>query len=167
MMLVFLKNSLEVCSGVAKLGHTGACALATEGCAPLMQALLKLSVPNVPLSITNWALKVEKGVKIELHSIAICIFRITRSHMLPWSQCIRVCCKYYSDLTLCTQVCSEGMVIVLQFKATVWSKVAPDWARKLKNFKNFLGEHPPDPPSCFCISGWKLGGAWVRSYLQT
>ena len=63
-------------SGVAKLGHTGARALATGGCAPPVQALL----PNVPLSrIANWALKVRKGVEIELRSLAICIFRITRS----------------------------------------------------------------------------------------
>ena len=37
------KPSLEVIlSGVAKLGHTGARALATKGCAPPMQALLKI-----------------------------------------------------------------------------------------------------------------------------
>ena len=30
------------CSGVAKLGHTGARALATGGCAPPVQALLKI-----------------------------------------------------------------------------------------------------------------------------
>ena len=29
-------------SGVAKLGHTGACALATRACAPPVQALLKI-----------------------------------------------------------------------------------------------------------------------------
>ena len=41
---------------------------------------------------------------------------------------------------------------------------------KLKNFQNFLGEHPPDPPllaSAFgTASGLKLGGAWVRGYSQ-
>ena len=31
-----------VASGVAKLGHTGARALATRGCAPPVQALLKI-----------------------------------------------------------------------------------------------------------------------------
>ena len=31
-----------VCSGVAKLGHTGARALATRGCAPPVQVLLKI-----------------------------------------------------------------------------------------------------------------------------
>ena len=45
-------------SGVAKLGHTGACALATRGCAPPVQAL--------SMSIANWALKPHKGVEIEL-----------------------------------------------------------------------------------------------------
>ena len=34
-------------SGIAKLGHTGARALTTGGCAPPVQALLKISVPNV------------------------------------------------------------------------------------------------------------------------
>ena len=56
-------------SGVAKPGHTGARALATGGCAPPVQVLLKLSAPNVLLSIANWALNVHKGVEIELRSI--------------------------------------------------------------------------------------------------
>ena len=34
--------STFVCSGVAKLGHTGERALATRGCAPPVQALLKI-----------------------------------------------------------------------------------------------------------------------------
>ena len=61
-----LCDSVCVCgvpSGVAKLGHTGARALATRGCAPPVQAL--------SMSIANWALKVHKGVEIELRSIAI------------------------------------------------------------------------------------------------
>ena len=50
-------------SGIAKLGHTGARALATRGCAQPVQVLIKiLSVPNVPLSIANWALKVHTKV---------------------------------------------------------------------------------------------------------
>ena len=40
-------------SVTAKLGHTGARTLATRGCALPVQALLKLSVQNVPLSIRN------------------------------------------------------------------------------------------------------------------
>ena len=55
---------------------------------------------------------------------------------------MRVCRKYYSDLTLRAQVRSEGMAKVLQFKATVWPKVAPDRARKLKNSKIFWGSIP-------------------------
>ena len=35
------------------------------------------------MSIANWALKVRKGVEIELRSLAICIFRITRSICSP------------------------------------------------------------------------------------
>ena len=46
------------------------------------------------MSIANWALEVRKGVEIELRSLAICIFRITRSICSP---------KYYSDLTLCAR----------------------------------------------------------------
>ena len=65
-----MRGKSVVASGVAKLENTGACALATRGCAPPVQALLKLSVPNVPLSIANCALKVHKGVEIELRSIA-------------------------------------------------------------------------------------------------
>ena len=60
-----LCDSVCVCgvpSGVAKLGHTGARALATRGCAPPVQAL---SVPNVNREL------VHKGVEIELRSIAI------------------------------------------------------------------------------------------------
>ena len=60
----------EANSGVAKLGHTGARALATRGCAPPVQAL---SVPNVNRELLH------KGVEIELRSIAI---GITRSRML-------------------------------------------------------------------------------------
>ena len=74
---------------------------------------------------------------------------------------MRVCRKYYSDLTLRAQVRSEGMAKVLQFKATVWPKVAPDRARKLKKFKNFLGEHPSDLPSCFCISVLQATESWA------
>ena len=48
-----------VASGVAKLGHTGARALATRGCAPPVQALLKIIGTECS---ANWALKVHKGV---------------------------------------------------------------------------------------------------------
>ena len=43
-MLVFVvcKSAQHSSSGVAKLGHTGARALATGGCAPPVQALLKI-----------------------------------------------------------------------------------------------------------------------------
>ena len=54
---------------------------------------------------------------------------------------------------------------MLQFKATVWPKVASESTYEAHKFQNFLEEHPPDPPSCFCFrtaSGLKLGGAWVR-----
>ena len=40
---------------------------------------------------------------------------------------------------------------MLQFKATVWPKVASESTYEAQKFQNFLGGHPPDPPSCFCI----------------
>ena len=40
------------------------------------------------------------------------------------------------------------MVEVLQFKAMVWPKVP---SKSTYETQNFLEEHPPDPPSCFCI----------------
>ena len=114
-------------SGVAKLGHTGARALATGGCAPPMHALLKIIGVECTVINANWALKVRKGVEIKLRSLAICIFRITRSVCSPdLNVAICVCRKYYSDLTLCAQVHSKGIVEVLQFKATVLPKVAPE-----------------------------------------
>ena len=126
-------------SGVAKLGHTGARALATGGCAPPVQALL----PNVQLSIANWALKVRKGVEIELRSLAIRIFRITRSVCSPDLDVdsICVCRRYYSDLTLRARrfVYSKGIVEVLQYKATVWPKVAPESTKEAQKFQNFGG----------------------------
>ena len=71
-------------SGIAKLGHTGGRALATRGCAPPVQVLLKIiGAKCTVINRANWALKVHKGVEIELRSIAICTFRITRSRMLP------------------------------------------------------------------------------------
>ena len=69
-------------SGIAKLGHTGGRALATRGCAPPVQVLLKIIGAKCTV-ITNWALKVHKGVEIEMRSIAICAFRIMRSRVLP------------------------------------------------------------------------------------
>ena len=51
-----------ICSGIAKLGHTGAHALATRVCASPVQACLKVSAPNVLLSIANRELK--KNIKV-------------------------------------------------------------------------------------------------------
>ena len=63
-----------------------------------------------------------------------------------------VCCKYYSDLTLHTQVRSKGMVKVLQFKVTVWPKVASELTYDTQKFQDCLwGSIPQTPPSCFCI----------------
>ena len=79
---------------------------------------------------------------------------------------MRVCFKCYSDLNAVrTQVCSKAMVKVLQFKATVWPKVASESTYEAHKFQNFLEEHPPDSPRCFCFrtaSGLKLGGLGTR-----
>ena len=111
-ILLFGFSSSLCTSGVAKLGQTGARALATRGCAPPVQVFLKIIGAECTIINRELGTKVHKGVEIKLRGIAICTFRITRSRMLPWSQCMRVCCKYYSDLTLCAQVRSEGMVKV-------------------------------------------------------
>ena len=52
------------------------------------------------------------------------------------------------------QVCSEGMVEVLQFKVTVWTKVAAKSDYEVQEFQNFLG-------SISVLQVEKLGGAWV------
>ena len=54
-------------NGVAKLGPH---ALATRGCAPPVQALLKVIGAE---SIAMWVLKMHKGVQIKLHDIAISV----------------------------------------------------------------------------------------------
>ena len=71
---------------------------------------------------------------------------------------MRVCCKYYSDLTLRAR--RFGMVEVLQFKATVWPKVASESTYEAQKFQNFLGEHPQTPllASAFRTAS---GESWV------
>ena len=49
------------------------------------------------------------------------------------------------------------MVEVLQLKAMVWPKVASESTYEAQKVQNFLGEHPPEPPSCFCIPQLKAG----------
>ena len=49
---------------------------------------------------------------------------------------MRVCCKYYSDLTLRAQARSKGIVKVLQFKATVWPKIASESTYEAQKFQN-------------------------------
>ena len=109
-----------------------------------MQAFLKIiGAECTVIRIANWALKVH-GQRCWNRAAQYSYLYLQKNvvHMLPWSQCMRVCRKYYSDLTLRAQVRSEGMAKVLQFKATVWPKVAPDRARKLKNSKIFWGSIP-------------------------
>ena len=49
---------------------------------------------------------------------------------------MRVCCKYYSDLTL------RARKFVLQFKATVWPNIASESTYEAQNF---CGSIPQDP----------------------
>ena len=66
------------------------------------------------------------------------------------------------------QVRSEGMVEVLQFMAMVWSKVASEFTQEAQKFQNVLGEYPPDPPSCFCISVLQAKESWAEpGYVAT
>ena len=58
MISVLIQLLADFGSGVAKLGHTGARALATRGCAPPVQALLKIigaecTVINRELGVTS------------------------------------------------------------------------------------------------------------------
>ena len=72
-------------------------------------------------------------------------------------------------MVLRAQVCSKGMVEVLQFKATVWPKIASESTNEAQKFQNFLGEHPPDPPSCFCFPycKWLKAGRGLGTRLLT
>ena len=89
-----------------------------------MQALLKIIGAECTVINRQYrALEVHKSVEIELRSIAICILR---SRMLPRSRCMRICSKYYSDLTLRVRR-NEGMVEVLQIQGDgIWPKVASE-----------------------------------------
>ena len=60
-------------SGVARLGHTGAHALVTRGCAQQCRCVFEL-LALIVLSIGSWALN---GLQIEQRSIAMFIHRIT------------------------------------------------------------------------------------------
>ena len=82
--------------------------------------------------------EVHKGVGIELRSI-YCYLYLQNNEV-----CSPVCVFAILVLTLrAQQVCSKGMVEVLQFKATVWPKVPSESTYETQKF---LGEHPPDHP---------------------
>ena len=80
---------------------------------------------------------------------------------------MRVCCKYHSDLTLHAQVRSKGMVKVLQFKATVWPKVASESTYEAQKFQGSISQTPLVASAFHTASSLKLGWAWVRGYSQT
>ena len=130
--------------GIAKLGNTRAHTLAIRGCAHHLAACLKiLLVPKVLLWTTNRAVKMHKGLDIKQCNIAICIPRITRSHMLPCSHYTWIC---HNTVTLhCTHIHTEGMV-----GNAADSRRGYDLRTDLGGSKcqTFLGEHAPKPPYC-------------------
>ena len=91
---------------IARLGHTGTRALATRGCAPPVQALLKVIGAE---SITNQALKRHKGIENRAA-------QYSRIHILrTGSRCssdLNVCVfAGSSTVTLrCAQIHSKGLV---------------------------------------------------------
>ena len=58
-------ESASQSSGVAKLGHTGAHALATRDCAPPVQACLKIIGTKCTVVNCELGAKMHKGVEIE------------------------------------------------------------------------------------------------------
>ena len=76
-------------SGVARLGHTGAHALATRGCAPPVQVCVRIigTDSKLSLSIANRA---PNGLQIERRSIAMFIHRITGLVRSPYARVCRI-----------------------------------------------------------------------------
>ena len=146
-----------VCSGIAKLRHTGARTLATRGCAPPLLVLLKIIAAEC--TAINRKSSTKSGQRFE-----ICILRITRPRMLPWSRYMCVCRKYYRFW------CSKGIVEVLQFKVTI-KNMAQSSHRIDMGSCNFWGEGAPPRPTYLLLdfhtaSNGKLGGTWVWGYSQ-
>ena len=74
---------------------------------------------------------------------------------------MRVCCRYYSDLTLrARRLVAKGVVKVLQFKATVWPKV-PSESTETQKFQNWSIPQTPLVSSCFCIPYCKRLKSWA------
>ena len=80
---------------------------------------------NVPLSITNWALKVHKGVEIELRS-KLYNYLYPQNNDVLYAPLISIYACLPQVLHARAGSYSEGLVVVLQFKATVWPKVASE-----------------------------------------
>ena len=70
------KDLLTSLSGVTRLGHTGAHALATRDCAPPVQVCIRIIGADSKLSLSN-ADRSLNGLQIGRHSIAMFIYRIT------------------------------------------------------------------------------------------
>ena len=76
-------GELPVTSGVARLGHTGAHALATRGCAPAVQVCIRI------IGADSIVVDRESGAKwsqIEQSSIAMFIHRITSLVHSPYAR---------------------------------------------------------------------------------
>jgi len=56
---------------------------------------------------------------------------------------------------------------VVQFKATVWPKIASESTYEAQKFQNVLGEHPPDPPAFRAASGLIKAGRGLGMRVST
>ena len=125
-VVIGMSDSPFQCSGVAKLVHTGARALASRGCAPPVQALLKIIIAECTvINRESGAKTTQSCSEVDLRSIGTCIYilRITRSR----SQCVFAESTTVTSYAARVQVCSEGMVEVLQIQGDVQAyKVASE-----------------------------------------
>ena len=56
---------------------------------------------------------------------------------------------------------------MLQFKATVWPKIASESTYEAQKFQNFLREHPPDIPAFRTASGLIKAGRGLGMRVST
>ena len=130
-VLLYVMSSLlsikaMLSSGIAKLGHTGARALETRGCAPPMQALLKII--SVECTVINRELGAKSSQRCWNRAAQyIYIYLYPPNNEVSYAPLISMyaCLLQVQQWPYAAraQVRNEGM---LQFKATVWPKVASE-----------------------------------------
>ena len=144
-----------------------------------------LKILNASYLYPEWNFKYNYCPIILIVSMQAKHFIVQCLHLkMHWISCVQhmyvyICHLYMSCYLLLFSACplgqsdntfdiGKGTVEVLQFKATVWPKVASESTYEAQKFQNFLGEHTPDPPSCFCIpysKGLKVGRGLGRRLL--